>query len=218
MSEQKEIKTTRSLKTRYTIQVVGAAIFGALSLVVSSLTTAILPRVPGWGIAYFDPVSIIWVLCFIIFGPLAGLLCCAIGMFGLMPFDPFAPIGPLMKFSATISLIIVPILLLRLYKQSGDELNSQKLKKPKNYIICGAIGIALRIVIMMIFNIWLFMTMFAGGVAFVNLGFIGLPNISGWTAIYIGVILINAETSVWDLLIPYLIVYGAKLDERFEIW
>jgi hypothetical protein len=33
-----------------------------------------------------------------------------------------------------------------------------------------------------------------------------------------GVILINAETSVWDLLIPYLIVYGLKLDQKYEIW
>ena len=23
---------------------------------------------------------------------------------------------------------------------------------------------------------------------------------------------------VWDLVIPYLIVYGGKLDERFDIW
>ncbi len=41
------------------IKVAGAAIFGALSIVVSVYTTGILPRAT-WGIAYFDPVSIIW--------------------------------------------------------------------------------------------------------------------------------------------------------------
>lgn len=216
MSEEKE--SFRPRKTQLTIQIAGAAIFGALSLVVSALTTPLLPRVPGWGIAYFDPVSIIWVLCFLVFGPISGLLCCVIGTFGLMPFDSFAPIGPIMKLCATLSLIIIPILLLKLYKSEEGALNSPKLRDPKKYIVCGLIGIGLRIGVMMIFNVWLFMTMFAGGVNFVSLEFIGMPSVSGWSAIIIGVIIINAETSIWDLLIPYLVVYGAKLDKTFEIW
>ena len=97
-----------SKKTRLTIQIVGAAIFSALSLIFSLYVVPYLPRTPE-GFAYFDPVSIIWFTCFLIFGPLAGILCCVIGMAVLFPFDPFTPIGPLMKFSATFSLIIVPI-------------------------------------------------------------------------------------------------------------
>jgi riboflavin transporter FmnP len=217
MSEiEKESKISK--KTRSTIELAGAAIFGAISIVVGALTAPILPRIPGWGIAYFDPVSIIWIACFLIFGVRAGLLCSVIGTVGLMPFDPFAPIGPIMKFTATICLIIVPILLLKLYKREEGIRKSQVIKKPKNYIFYGTLGVLLRVVVMTIFNVALFMTLFAPVLAGVNLAFIGLSGVTGWTAVIAAAIIINAESSIWDLLIPYIIVFGAKLDDKFEIW
>lgn len=210
--------TLMSSKTRLTLEITGAALFGALSLVLSAFTTTIIPRIPGWGIAIFDPVSILWICCFLIFGPKSGLLCCLIGTLALFPFDQFTPIGPLMKFSATVSLIIIPILMLRLYKHPSNTRNSQKYKKLRNYILTGVLGTVLRIIVMMIFNVWLFMTLFSPAIDFTTLGFLGLPNVSGWSAIIFGVIIINAETSIWDLLIPYLIVFGLKIDQKFEIW
>ena len=216
MSEEKESRMSKS--SQLVLQISGASLFGALSLIVSIVTTPILPRVPGWGIAIIDPVSIIWILCFLIFGTRAGILCCVIGTFSLMPFDPFTPIGPIMKFSATMALIIVPILLLNLYKNEEGIRNSQKIKNLRNYIVYGIFGVLLRIGVMMIANYLLFITLFAGELAFVSLDFIGLPGVSGWTAIIIGVIIINAETSIWDLLIPYIVVFGFKIDQKFEIW
>lgn len=210
--------TLMSSKTRLTLEVTGAALFGALSLVLSAFTTSIIPRIPGWGIAIIDPVSILWICCFLIFGPKSGLLCCLIGTLALLPFDPFSPIGPLMKLSATVSLIIIPILMLRLYKNSNQIRNSQKYKKLRNFILTGVLGTVLRIMVMMIFNVWLFMTLFSSSINYTSLSFLGLPNINGWSAIIFGVIIINAETSVWDLLIPYLIVFGLKIDQKFEIW
>jgi len=208
----------RSKSSQRTLTISGAASFGALSLVLSAILAPIIPRVPGWGIAYIDPVSIVWVMCFFIFGTKAGLLCCVIGTLGLMPFDPFAPIGPLMKFSATVVIIIVPVLLLRLYKTREGMKNSQKIKKISNFAITSILGVLLRIVVMMWFNVLLFLTLLADIFVFVNLEFLGLPNVTGWSAIIIMAIFINAETSVWDLLIPYLTVFGLKLDEKFEIW
>ena len=123
-----------------------------------------------------------------------------------------------MKLSATLSLIIVPIILLKLYKTEPGVRNSQKYKKLSSYILTGLLGIILRIIVMMILNAWLFLTLFSSFLDFTDLGFIGLPSISGWNALIIGVIIINAETSVWDLLIPYLVVYGLKLDQKYEIW
>ena len=210
--------TLMSSKTRLTLEVTGAALFGALSLVLSAFTTSIIPRIPGWGIAIIDPVSILWICCFLIFGPKSGLLCCLIGTLALFPFDPFSPIGPLMKLSATISLIIIPILMLRLYKNSNQIRNSQKYKKLRNFILTGVLGTVLRIMVMMIFNVWLFMTLFSSSIGFTTLGFVGLPNVNGWSAVIFGVIIINAETSVWDLVVPYLIVFGLKIDQKFEIW
>ena len=215
-SEEKETQMSKS--SLIVLQIAGAALFGALSIVVSAFVTPLVPRIPGWGIAIVDPVSIIWVMCFLIFGAKSGLLCCVLGTFGLMPFDPFAPIGPLMKLSATVSLIIVPIMFLKLYKTKERARNVEKIKNLRNYIVYGIFGIILRISIMMLFNYLLFITLFADMLAFVDLSFMWLPDISGWTAVIIGVIVINAETSVWDLLIPYLIVFGLKIDEKFAIW
>ena len=202
MSDSQEKETFIPKRTQLTIQLVGAAIFSALSLVVSVFIVPILPRTPE-GMAFFDPVSIIWVACFLIFGPIAGILCCIIGMILLMPFDPFAPIGPLMKFMATLSLIIVPIYLLKLYKHEEGELKSKKLKDPKTYIIYGLLGTAFRIIVMVILNIIVYLVLF------------GPQGLEYWVII---VILVNTLQSVWDLLIPYLLVFKTNLDEKFEIW
>ncbi len=199
----KEKISILSKKTRLTLQIVGAAIFSSLSLIFSLFVVPYLPRTPE-GIAYFDPVSIIWVTCFLIFGPLAGILCCVIGMILLFPFDPFTPIGPLMKFSATFSLIIIPILLLYLIKKQEGERMSQKLKKLKTYIIYGALGTIVRIIVMVILNIVVYLAL---GLDPAGLGYY-----------IVIVILLNALTSLWDLLIPYLLVFTTKLDEKFEIW
>ena len=198
----KEIESVLSKNTQLTIQIVGAAIFGALSLVLSLYVVPYLPRTPE-GFAYFDPVSIIWVTCFLIFGPLAGILCSIIGMVVLFPFDPFAPIGPFMKFSATFSLIIIPILLLYLLKRKEGKRMSQQLKELKTYILYGVLGIAFRIVIMVILNI------------LVYLYYYGSEGLEYWVIL---VILLNTLTSLWDLLFPYLLVFTTKLDEKFEIW
>lgn len=206
MSETEVVEEKVSIlskKTRLTLQIVGAAIFSALSLIFSLFVVPYLPRTIE-GIAYFDPVSIIWVTCFLIFGPLAGILCCVIGMILLFPFDPFTPIGPLMKFSATFSLIIIPILLLYLIKRQEGERISQKLKKLETYIIYGALGTVVRIIVMVILNIVVYLAL---GLDPAGLGYY-----------IVIVILLNALTSLWDLLIPYLLVFTTKLDEKFEIW
>ena len=186
MLEEKESHMSKS--SQLVLQISGAALFGALSLVISIFTTSFIPRIPGWGIAIIDPVSIIWIICFLIFGTKAGILCCVIGTFSLMPFDPFTPIGPIMKFSATFALIIVPIMFLKLYRNEPGVRNSQKIKNLRNYIVYGIFGVILRIGFMILANYLLFISLFADSLAFVNLEFIGLPGVSGWTAVIIGAV------------------------------
>lgn len=198
MSEDtEEIQTVRSAKSQLTLKIVGAAIFGALSIAISFIA-ALIPRHP-LGFAYFDPVSIIWVLCFQLFGPLAGILCSLIGMFGLMPFDPFAPLGPFLKFAATIPMIIGPTLILRLY-----ENGSEKLKDPKKYAIVGLLSILLRLGIMIPLNILVYPYITGS-----------MEGIGAWVLF---AFIFNILQSIWDLLIPYSIVFVPKLDEKFDIW
>jgi riboflavin transporter FmnP len=212
MSETEEKETFMARKTLLTIQIAGAAIFGALSIVVSALTTPIIPRFPGWGMAFFDPVSIIWIICFLIFGPVAGILCVIIGSFGLLLFDPTG-IGPLFKFMATIPLVIIPTVLLKLHKRKEGELNSPKLKAPKNYASTGIIAIGVRIVLMIIANL-IFFTFFANLFEWAE-----TPGTTeAWMLIIIFAIIVNASQGALDLIIPYLVVYKTKLDEKFEIW
>ncbi|MFX1594158.1 MAG: hypothetical protein ACFFCL_15820 [Promethearchaeota archaeon] len=215
----KEKESKLSGKTLYTLEIAGAAIFGALSTILSVFTAPYLPRVPGMPIAYLDPVSFIWITCFLIFGVRSGLFCSIIGTVTLMFADlANAPWGPLMKFAATLSLIIVPIVFLKLYKKEEGIRKSQVIKVPRKYIIYGSIGTGLRVVITLLLNIILALTVYAPFIAYVNLEFLGHPEITGITALMIGFPLINAWQSVFDLGVPYLIVYGAKIDEKFNIW
>ncbi|MBN1802110.1 MAG: hypothetical protein JW891_11420 [Candidatus Lokiarchaeota archaeon] len=217
-----EFESTRSKRTQYTLEIAGAAIFGALSLIISALTTPYLVRVPGWGIAVFEFIAIIWIACFYIFGPRAGVLSLIIGAFTLLPFDTnqYGWIGPVMKFAATIPLIIVPVLILKLYK---SENGSKILKKPKNFALTSVLSILVRCFLMFLVNVAVFMIVTQGYVDFVNLEIFGMPEINGWMAIFIGSMIINLYQSVFDLVIPYLLVFGIKgyglqLDEKFEIW
>ncbi|TFF92364.1 MAG: hypothetical protein EU543_05560 [Promethearchaeota archaeon] len=212
--EKEAIISERAART---LEVAGSAIFGALSIIIGAFLAPSIPRIAGWFIAIVDPISIIWITSFLLFGVRAGIFTTLIGTIGLMPFDPTTWVGPLMKFSATMSTVIFAILVLRLYKR-GDTRKSKKLKKPRNYIFYGALGLILRIFVMIALNVLIFTTIYSFLLNTITLEFIGLPSITGMTAILIGAPLINLWQGILDLAIPYFIVFGLKLDEKFQIW
>jgi riboflavin transporter FmnP len=196
-----------------TQSVAGAAIFGALSFVLAAVTAPYLPRMPGWGIAFIDPVSIIWIVCFLIFGLYTGLLCSIIGTVGLLFFDPFTPIGPIMKLLATLPIILALNYGLRLYGEGGGSGSS--LKQLRIYVPLSVLGTAIRIVIMIVANILLFLYLF--NVANVQFT-IGTLTLSAWNAVIAVAILINVEQSIWDCGIPYILVFTTRLKEHFKFW
>ncbi len=215
MSEVKqgEIKAGVVKKSNLTIQIAGGAIFGALSAVFAFMISPIITasRIPGWQIAMFDPTSWVWIICFLVFGLKAGLISSATGSIGLLIIDPSGWVGPLFKFFATIPLILVPYFIFKLKE-------SQKLKEPKNFILSGIASIAVRIVIMIPFNLLFFATIWADYFTFMSLEVIGIANITGLSAVLIFTPIINLYTSVLDLVIPYIVVFVSKLDEKFAIW
>jgi riboflavin transporter FmnP len=188
-----------SKKTKITLQVSGSAIFAAISIAISPLA-AFLPRI-GPGMAIFDPVSIIWIAAFLIFGPWAGIFCCAIGTFILFPFDPTAPIGPLMKFAATVILILIYVIALKLYK---EDITSKKLKNLRNFAIWGLIAIVIRVILMTLLNIPAYIAL------------LGTTEGLGYWLIF--VVIVNPIQALADLAVPYLLIYSTNLDEKFEIW
>lgn len=214
-----EIKTVRSKGSELILQIAGGAIFGALSTVMAVALKPIIDatRITGWGIAMFDPVSWVWIICFLVFGTYAGLISCITGSFGLLLIDPSGWIGPVFKFSATVPLIIIPYLILKLWER--DTTNSQKLKNPKYYVITGGLSIVIRIIVMIFMNYLFFITVWGiEGLAYVNLDVLGLGDITGKTAVLIFTPIINLYAGALDLAVPYFLVFGSKLDEKFGFW
>ncbi|MHA2475134.1 MAG: hypothetical protein ACXAES_18070 [Promethearchaeota archaeon] len=221
MSEVKlgEIEVVRTKRTNLIIQIAGGAIFGALSTVMALVLSPIInsSRIQGWGIALFDPTSWVWVICFLIFGPIAGLISCVTGSFGLLLIDPTG-IGPAFKFIATIPMIFGPYFILNLKKEGIRE--SQILKKPVNYAVSGIISIFIRIIAMLMMNFLLFAFVWGGlqNIRYVSLSVFGLANVTGGEALLIFTPIINTYAGALGLIIPYLLVFGAKLDEKFGFW
>jgi len=190
-----EVESVRSKRSKLVIQISGGAIFAAISIAISPIVS-IIPRLPGWGFAFFDPTSLPWIFSFLIFGPIAGILSTSIGSLGLVLWDPTG-IGPLFKFLATIPLIIIPTIFLKLYKQGNGKRTSNKLMNPLNYAIFGIIALIVRILLMLIIN----------------------GAIYGFSVYVITfVLLINSIQTAFDLIIPYIVVFGLRYDERFQYW
>ena len=194
-----------------TIEIVGAAIFSALSIV---LSVYLPPFRLAWGIAYFDPVSIILITSFLIFGFRAGILTSIIGTVGLILVDPFlAYFGPFMKFLSTIWFVIIPYLYIRLIKKS--RFSGKELKKLSNYIPSMLISWLVRCILMSFLNYLIITYMFEMQV---DLGWLGFSELTGNLAILITVFLINTIMTLFDTIVPYLLVFTTGIYDRFEIY
>jgi len=195
--------TTTQMKTQsIIIKIVGGSIFAAMSLVISLLTDASLPETP-WGLQWFDPVSIIWILSFFIFGYEAGILTSVVGMVLLFITDDYAVyLGPLFKFLATIPLIVVPLIIEKIRKH---PITSEHSLKISNLIINWSFSLVIRLIIMISFNLFavfvLFEVEFSGLISSLTFG-----SLSGLSAFLILTVLINIIQSISDYLIPSALV------------
>ncbi|NMC08209.1 MAG: hypothetical protein GYA24_23585 [Candidatus Lokiarchaeota archaeon] len=204
-----EPASTPSFRHNVTIEIAGAAIFIGISAVVSAIITPILPRIPGWGIAIFDPISIIWITCFLIFGWRSGLICLAGGSVILFFFDPTG-IGPFFKFFATLPFLAVPIAIYFISKATRKTEIDMKswIFGVKVYGLSMIIAWGARILLMLWANWVMFTFLLAPHIInYVNLSFFGLPDIKAWDAVIIMAILINSWQSIFDVIIPYLITF-----------
>jgi hypothetical protein len=178
----------------------------AVGGILASLSVAVAPsagfiaRMAGWGIALFDHVSIFWMVSFLIGGPLVGSISLIAGGIALFPFDPFSPFGPIFKIIATLPMMVIPWYGV---KKLRNEVGGESLSKPKFYATLMFLAFFLRIAIMVPINI-AYLALFA-------------PVISLEVIINFGIIL-NASQSLWDALIPFLIVYPTGLFKHFKMW
>jgi len=180
------------------IEAAGAALFGALSIVVS-FSAAFIPRLP-WGIALLDPISIVWMVCFLIFGIRSGIICSVAGTMGLMFFDPFAPIGPFMKLAATLPMMVVPWAILRFQKR--ESCSGRDFASTQRWFSSGIIATLVRIAVMLPLVIVVVSLLF------------GTPLME----IVTFVLILYTWQSAWDIIVPWIIVYPTKIYEKYCIW
>jgi hypothetical protein len=179
-------------------QVVTASVLAALSIAVAPVASFV-PRIPGWGIALFDPVSIFWVIAFLLGGYWVGIVSVFSGTFGLFLYDPTA-IGPVFKLLATLPMILVPWLGVQ---RLGNEVGGETLSKPRFYATLMILAFILRLAIMVPVNIMY------GAIA---LPFLTVEFILGYA------IILNAFQSMWDALIPFIIVHKTDIFKSFGMW
>lgn len=179
-------------------KIVTASVLAALSIAVAPIAS-VVPRIPGWGIALFDPVSIFWVIAFLLGGYWVGILSAFAGTFGLFMYDPTA-IGPIFKILATLPMIVVPWFGVR---RLGSGKEGESLSRPRFYATLMISAFILRISIMVPVNL------IYGALA---LPFLTVEFILGYALI------LNAFQSLWDALIPFIIVHRTGVFKSFGMW
>ncbi len=178
----------------------------AVGGILASISVAVAPtigfiaRVAGWGIAFFDHVSIFWMIAFLIGGPLVGSISLIAGGIALFPFDPFSPFGPIFKIIATLPMMLVPWYGVRRLK---SEVGGETLSRPRFYATLMFLALLLRLALMIPINI-AYMALVA-------------PVFSIEMVINFGIIL-NISQSLWDALIPFIIVYTTGMFKHFKMW
>ncbi|MFW9789168.1 MAG: hypothetical protein ACFFE2_04380 [Candidatus Thorarchaeota archaeon] len=179
-------------------QIVTASVLASLSIAVAPIAS-VIPRIPGWGIALFDPVSIFWIVSFLLGGYWVGIISAFAGTFGLFLYDPTA-IGPVFKLLATLPMILVPWFGVR---RLGAEARGISLSKLRFYTTLMLTAFILRLLIMIPTNL-IYWSIAAP--------FFTVEFILGYA------IILNAFQSLWDALVPFIIVHRTGIFKSFGMW
>ena len=197
--DHQEMKLTEtSESSKKIMEIVVASVLGSLSVAVAP-SAAALSRVAGWGIALFDPVSLFWIAAFLIGGLRVGLFSMGAGTIGLFFFDPTG-IGPIFKLVATAPMILIPWFG---SQKLGERLGGEVLSRPATYSVLMISAFLVRLCVMLPFNLLV------------------VPMIAPFftvTEIIIIVLTINIFQSIWDALVPYIVVHKTPVFEHFGMW
>jgi len=195
-------------------RVVLASVLASLSIAIAPIAE-MLPRIPGWGIAFFDPVSLFWIISFLLGGIWVGLVSTIAGTMGLFLYDPTA-IGPVMKLIATLPMIVIPWYGVHKLRNStekeslppySDDDNSvvggEALSRPKFYVTLMILAFVVRLALMIPINL------LYGSIAY---PFFTMEFITNYA------IILNSFQSFWDALIPFIVVYSSGIFKTFKMW
>ncbi|MHA1481721.1 MAG: hypothetical protein ACTSQZ_09910 [Candidatus Thorarchaeota archaeon] len=196
-----------------------AAVFAALSIAITPIALYI-PRVPFWGIALFDPVSLFWIIAFLLGGGWVGLVTMGAGAVALNFFDLTPIIGPLMKVVATLPLIVIPWLAVRSSLNGGTRApiskipilgkkiksgmsEGERLSKLPVYLTLMIPAFLLRLALMIPLNLVIVPILW---------GLDDVGFIIGYTLV------LNSLQTIFDVVVPYIVVYPTKIFKHFKLW
>ncbi|MGD2073138.1 MAG: hypothetical protein PVG65_06585 [Candidatus Thorarchaeota archaeon] len=196
-----EMELVDSSKSSIRIKKIATAgILAALSLASFSPLAAFIPRIPGWGIALIDPISFCWIVAFLLGGIEVGLLTTFAGSIGLFFFDPFTPIGPIFKILATIPMILIPWVGMRLRAPDGG---GEYLGNMQEYALLMVLAYVVRLGIMIPLNLLVAPIFF--------------PEFDTFSVI-IYALTLNTVQSILDAIGPFIIVHLSSLFKHFGMW
>jgi len=196
-----------------------AAILASLSVAVSPVASFV-PRVPTFGIAIFDPISLFWIIAFLVGGIWVGLFSMAAGGIMLNFFDPFPIIGPMLKVLATAPMVILPWLAVR---RNGDQQERRVLRIASR--LTGADenesrgGLALskvRYYTGLMFLAYLIRLAMMIPVNLVVVPFIW--GVSDPTFIISYTVILNTIQSFWDAFLPFLVIHRTQVFKSYGMW
>ncbi|MFX0207442.1 MAG: hypothetical protein ACFFDT_15745 [Candidatus Hodarchaeota archaeon] len=231
---ESETYANRQIQTRI---FAGSALLGAISWMF-----VILPdlRIPGWQIALIDFVAIPWIVAFLLFGLRGGLLTSCIGAVAILisSEEGVPAVGAVSKFSAIISLILTAYFLLKIL--SNVDFSAISLARPRTYAAIFAPATLVRCIVMVFVNLLGLPLVFyvtLGGlrvspldipVTFYDLFWKPMENLLGLSStlsasqffilFVLGVFLLNAWLSFFELSISYFVVYRSGLYQEYSVW
>lgn len=200
-------------------ELAASTLLGALSIFFVFLPDVRLP----WGMAALDFIAVPWIIALLLFGLKAGFLTSVMGTLGIFFFsEELVPlIGAVMKFSASIPLVIIPA---AIFGFSRFRLYNEGVKMKRVYAFSMGIAIVVRCFVTMLLNYyWAIPLMFGINPVDVPASFNWFfwgsemnPNLL--TFYVLGISLWNTWQGIIDVVVAWLVVYPTKLYKQYGIW
>ena len=202
-----------------TKKIAAAAILASLSVAVSPVASFV-PRVPTFGIAVFDPISLFWVIAFLLGGIWVGLFSMTAGGIMLNFFDPFPIIGPMLKFLATAPMVILPWLAVR---RNGrhEERNILRLSSPLSGVVAQDLAGGSALSKARLYAALMLLAFLVRLIMMIPLNLVVVPFIWGVSdPIFIisYTVVLNTVQSFWDAFLPFIVIHRTQVFKNHGMW
>ncbi|MBN1940820.1 MAG: ECF transporter S component [Candidatus Diapherotrites archaeon] len=190
-------------------------IFGSAMLAIVSVILQVYKIAFPIGVIDIDLVGVPWIIATFLFGTLGGLLASAVAALGIALYAPTGPVGAVMKFLATVVVVLVIGLI---GKKFGFGL--------KPMLAAFALSLIVRPVLMTFFNYYWAIPVFFGVNPDIAFSSVPVPEFLAWAfpaaganiaqALLVFIAIPNIILTVTDFWIAYALVFKTPLRKRLN--